>query len=330
MMKGKININTMIPFMILGGMLVIFGIATQGQVFAKQNLLNLFNQSVATIIAGLGMIFVASMGGTDITHGSLLAVAAAFSAMAGQASGAGWMFPVAILVGALSGLLLGVLNAKFKVPSFMASLSMLIALRAFVSWLLSARVIMVPPSIKFIDGFSFKLSALVVLILLIGYLFKYTPFGTYLRAIGENENAVKYTGINVDKIKITAFMISGIMAAIAGIFTIVRIGGSSNTLGSGFEMKVMMAMFIGGIPVQGGTGTKLYKLIIGAPTIILLENGMVLCGASGGVTQGIRGVVLLATVYLTMVIYSKLDKSGRRKRGILSNLFLKGGNYESN
>ncbi len=320
MRKKKININTIMPFLILGGMLIIFGIATHGQVFVKQNLLNLFNQSAATIIAGLGMIFVASMGGTDITHGSLLAVAAAFSAMAGQAFGAGGMFPTAILVGALSGLFLGVLNAKFKVPSFMASLSMLIALRAFVNWLLSARVIMVPQSIKFIDGFSFKLPALIVLIIIIGYIFKYTPFGTYLRAIGENENAIKYAGINVDKIKIVAFMISGIMAAIAGIFTIVRMGGSNNTLGNGFEMKVMMAMFIGGIPVQGGMGTKLYKLIVGAPTIILLENGMVLCGAGGGVTQGVRGVVLLAAVYLTMVIYSKFNGTGGSKSGAISKL----------
>ncbi|HHV10732.1 MAG TPA: ABC transporter permease [Clostridiales bacterium] len=317
MMKMKIKIDALLPFAVLFLMLIIFGVATKGQVFNGQNLLNLFSQSVATIIAGLGMIFVASMGGTDITHGSLLAVSAAFAAIVGQSFGAVWMFPVAILIGACSGLLLGTLNAKFKVPSFMASLSMLIAFRAFVNWILNSRVVMVPEEITFIDENSFKLVALIVMILIIGYLFDFTPFGTYVRAIGENENAVKHAGINVDKIKIIAFIISGIMAAIAGVFTIVRIGGASNNLGSGFEMKVMMAMFIGGIPVQGGMGSKLYKLIVGAPTIILLENGLVLCGASGGITQGIRGVVLLATVYFTLLMYSRFGvKKAARKIGV--------------
>lgn len=315
MMKNKIKIDTVLPFAVLFLMLILFGIATKGQVFDGQNLLNLFSQSVATIIAGLGMIFVASMGGTDITHGSLLAVSAAFAAMAGQAFGAIWMFPVAILIGAGSGLLLGTLNAKFKVPSFMASLSMLIAFRAFVNWLLNTNVFMAPEEIKFIDENSFKLIALIAMILIIGYIFNLTPFGTYVRAIGENENAVKHSGINVDRIKIIAFMISGIMAAVAGVFTIVRVGGASNNLGSGFEMKVMMAMFIGGIPVQGGMGSKLFKLVVGAPTIILLENGLVLCGASGGITQGIRGVVLLATVYFTVMLYSKFGTEKAGKKG---------------
>jgi len=315
MIKNKVKIDTLLPFIVLILMLIIFGFATRGQVFARQNLLNLFNQSVATIIAGLGMIFVASMGGTDITHGALLAVSSALAAMAGQHYGAVWVFPIAILIGTCSGLLLGTLNAIFKVPSFMASLSMLIAYRALVSWILNSKVYMIPKELKFIDGDAFKLFALVVMILIIGYIFNYTPFGTYVKAIGENENAVKHAGINVEKVKILAFMISGIMAAIAGIFTIARVGGANNTLGMGFEMKVMMAMFIGGVPVRGGMGTKLLKLIVGAPTIILLENGLVLCSASGGFTQLIRGIVLLATVFFTIILYAKFDsKNSDRKQ----------------
>ena len=66
-------------------------------------------------------------------------------------------------------------------------------------------------------------------------------------------------------------------------------------------MRVMMAMFIGGIPVEGGSGTRLYKMIVGAFMITLLENGLVLTGSSGSITQLIRGIVLLAVVYITII-----------------------------
>lgn len=69
----------------------------------------------------------------------------------------------------------------------------------------------------------------------------------------------------------------------------------------------MMAMFIGGIPVFGGMKTKTYKLILGAPMVIILENGLVICGTSGSVTQLIRGVVLLGVVYLMCVVQKRTD-----------------------
>jgi len=140
-----------------------------------------------------------------------------------------------------------------------------------------------------------------------GYLLKYTRFGAYCKAIGENEKTMIFTGINTDRIKLFAFIISGAMAGIASVFTLARLGGASNTMGSGFEMRVMMAMFIGGIPVSGGMNTKLYKLFLGAPMIVLLENGLVICGASGGLTQLIRGIVLLLVVYITVAVEKKTE-----------------------
>ena len=167
------------------------------------------------------------------------------------------------------------------------------------------------------DNFQFELIAVIILIILAIYVFQYTPFGMYVRGIGENENAMEHAGINVVKIKIIAFVISGVMASLAGIFLSARVGGTNNTLGSGFEMKVMMAMFIGGIPVEGGMGSKIHKLIIGAPTIILLENGLVLSGVDGNVTQLIRGIVLLAAIYVTSRINEKF-RYGMKKSTKLS------------
>lgn len=315
-MKEKIKnlkISDIMPFAILAIFLVVFGISTGGTLFSGANLINLVNQSVAILLCALGMVFVSSMGGTDITAGSLLAMAAIIGFKVSEVVGWGAFVPVTLLVGLLSGLLLGVINAVFKVPSFMASLALLIAYRAYANLSLKSAAFSFYKELSIFNNFAFNVISVIVMIALVIYVFHYTPFGTYIRGIGENENAMGYTGMNVKKVKIAAFVISGFIAALAGIFLCARVGGVSNTLGTGFEMKVMMAMFIGGIPVEGGMGSKIYKLVIGAPTITLLENGLVLSGVDGAVTQLIRGVILLAVIWLTMYANDKFRYGFHKK-----------------
>ena len=308
--KVSFNINTWLPVIIFVLVAVIFGIATKGSLFSPTNLMNLFSQSVPTIVAGLGMLFVASMGSTDISCGVIVALVGCFGLMASTNVNPFLMIPVSLVIGIASGLLLGYINVRRKVSSFMASLAMMIAYRAVVNLILSNTSYYLPDSLRFIDSMGFKFISMIVLIIMIVYIFHYTRFGVYVRDIGENEVAVRHTGIAVDAIKITAFAISGCMAAIAGIYMVARLGGTNNTIGSGFEMKVMMALFIAGIPVQGGAGSKVYKLILGAPTIMMLENGLVLCGTSGAVTQLVRGLVLLAAVALTAFMSRRFANVG--------------------
>ena len=308
MKKIRNHLADIMPLIVLVALIVGFGIATKGAMYTRSNLLALFNQSVATIVAALGMMFVVSIGGTDITHGSLAAVAGAYAAMACASWGSWAAFPVAILVGGLSGAVLGFVNAKLKVPSFMASLAMLIALRAYVGLVMSTKVVFATGIISALSGFWLKLVITIVLIAIIMVIMEKSRFGHYCKAIGENELAMQYAGINTARVKMGAFTLSGIMAGIASLYLLARVGGASTSLGSGFEMQVMMAMFIGGIPVFGGMKTKTYKLILGAPMIIILENGLVICGTSGSVTQLVRGIVLLAVVYVMSVVQVQTDK----------------------
>ena len=308
--KVSFNINTWLPVIIFVLVAVIFGIATKGSLFSPTNLMNLFSQSVPTIVAGLGMLFVASMGSTDISCGVIVALVGCFGLMASTNVNPFLLIPVSLVIGIASGLLLGYINVKRKVSSFMASLAMMMAYRAVVNLVLSNTSFFLPDSLKFIDGMAFKVVSIIILIALVVYVFHYTRFGIYVRDIGENEVAVKHTGINVDAVKIAAFAISGLMAAVAGIYMVARLGGTNNTIGTGFEMRVMMALFIAGIPVQGGVGSKVYKLILGAPTIMMLENGLVLCGTSGAVTQLARGLVLLAAVALTAYMSRRFANVG--------------------
>lgn len=308
--KFRFDINTWLPVIIFALILVVFGIATKGQLFGSSNMMNIFNQSVSVMIAGLGYIFVAAMGATNITGGAIVAVAGTLSCMAAERTTGMIMIPIALLFGMFTGMFTGWVNARFKVNSFMASLAVMMAFRAFNTLLVNDKAYSIPDSMRFIDNNVFKIISVIVLIALTVYVFHYTRLGTYVRNIGENELAVRHCGVNVERVKIAAFAISGLLAGIAALFTIARVGGTNNTIGSGFEMRIMMALYIGGVPVRGGTGSKIYKLIFGAPTIVLLENGLVLCGASGGVTQLIRGIALLAAVWLSGYLAKKFVNVG--------------------
>lgn len=308
--KVSFNINTWLPVIIFALIAVGFGIATKGSLFGAMNLVNLFNQSVTIIIAGIGMLFVAAMGSTDISTGAVVALGACFGLMAATNVSSFLAVPIILAIGAASGLLLGYINAKRKVSSFMVSLALLMAYRAVANQVLSNNSYYLPESLKFVDGFAFKIVSVAVMLAGAIYVFHYTRFGCYVRDIGENETAVKHAGVDVDMVKMAAFTISGVMAAVAAIYMIARLGGTNNTIGTGFEMKVMMALFIAGIPVQGGVGSKVYKLIFGAFTIMMLENGLVLCGASGALIQLVRGIVLLAAVALTGMIAKRFANVG--------------------
>ena len=304
MKKLTKNIETLLPFLILLVMLIFFGFSTKGAFFTAANLTVIMKQTLNTIIAVLGMVFVASLGATDITQGSLVGMAGAAATVVALKYGFLPAIVVALLCGLGSGLFLGIVNAKFKVPSFMCSLAMLIALRAMGTVVMggSTSGLSIPSFMFVLDNTAVKLPLVIVLTAIVAFVFHKTPFGTYCRAIGENENAVKFAGIHVDRIKILAFALSGFFTGIASLFILARVGGCSTTLGLGFEMKIMMAMFIGGIPVEGGFGTKLYKGLVGAFTITVLENGLVLSGSSGATTQLVRGIALLAVVWLTNML----------------------------
>ena len=290
--KFNFNLNAWLPVLIFVLIFAIFAILTHGMILSFNNLLDIFNQSVATIIAALGMLFVAAMGGTDITAGVVVALAGCFGLMAAQDTGHSFLFViVSILIGIASGLLMGYVNAKRKVNSFMASLALLIAYRAVVNLVLSNKSYYLPDNLYVIDNVGFKVVAVIILIAIVVYIWNFTRLGNYVRGI--------------------AFVVSGLMFAIAGIFTVARLGGTSNTMGSGFEMKVMMALFIGGVPVQGGEGSKVYKLVFGALTITMLEKGLVLCGLESGVTQLVRGLVLLASVCLTSQLAKRMAYIGQ-------------------
>lgn len=316
-MLSRENFSKYMCVVVLAALFLLFAITTEGWIVGAANLRNILNQSITTIIGGLGMIFVVAVGGTDISIGSLVVFTATLAFIIGDYVANPYgnlfvMFVICIVVGLLNGLLIGVLNTRCKVASFMLSLSLNIALRGAASWILGANVYLISDEMRTMDSWPVKIPVLIVLVAVIWYVFEYTRFGYYCKAIGENENAIKYAGVKVNTIKTIAFVISGIMAGVAAMFTVARIGGTNNTMAQGYEMRVMMALFVAGIPVTGGSSTRIYKLLVGAITINVLESGLTLMGVSGATVQLVRGLVLLGLVFASSLVANGAERYGFR------------------
>lgn len=297
------------PYMILASIIIFFTIMTKGKLLSVRNLRSVFNDIAPLAIGGMGMIFVISQGSTDISMGSVVAFAGTIAALTSSFLPIYLLFPIAIALGALIGLLNGFLVSFFKMPSIMVTLAVGIGLRGFVSYITSHNSPLASKEMLKLDLLSNKLIIFLVVAVVMGYLFEYTKIGFFSKAIGENEVAGKYTGISVKKMKILAFVLSGMMAGLLGLMTVARVGGVTNKIGNMFELQVMLAVFVGGVPVAGGMASKAYKVLIGSATIAVLNSGLALLRVSGDYSKGIQGIILIMVVFLTMYLKKSYEKS---------------------
>ena len=190
--------------------------------------------------------------------------------------------------------------AKLKVKSFVATICIMFMLRGLLQYLCQGFSPKASAEILKMDIIGTKL-AVAFLILMAAYIvYTYTPFGRYVRMIGSGEIAVKYSGVNVNAIKIVSFVIAGTLAGVAGIFSLLRTGGVIATSGNLLETDVMISLVLGGLPITGGMKSRFSAVVIGALLLTVLANGLVQIGASVVLQQMIKGIVFLAVISVTM------------------------------
>jgi ribose transport system permease protein len=298
------KIEKLVPPVILIIFVLAFFVLNAGSPNLLSSIKLVLNGAIPYVVAGLGTLFVTALGGTDITQGALVSFEFAVMVVVGNAFGGAAGIIAGLICGIASGFSLGIINTKCKVPSFMVSLGLLVFFRALGTMVGGTAYITVPDFLKTFGRFSLAVPIVIVFYGIMHYLFHSTPYGNYVRAIGENENAVKFSGVDTDLVKITAFILSGFMTAVAGILSL----GTQATLlpattGLGFEMSILIAMFIGGTPVRGGHGCRMYMVIIGAFTVAIMENilGSRLLMETYYV-QLIKGLLLIGLLFLASAL----------------------------
>lgn len=310
MKKRRIELQDIVPFIAFIVIFMFFEVVSEGKMLSSMNLSNLVDQSVLTIVAGCGAIFVVAQGSIDLTIGVNLALSGIIATWVANAAGGWLLIPVALIVGTLVGIFNGIIVSKCKVPSFMLSISMLIGVRGIVNYIQTFIGIQyIPDSIAALNNTYVKYVAFVAIIIIMAYIFEFTKIGKYSKAIGENETAAKFVGVPVTLTKIVAFAISGLLAGWAAIFSLASFGGTHMQMGVFFEMKVAMALFLGGVLVTGGNSAKIYKVLLGSFSITIIVNGLALIGlAESQYSQTVEGLLLLLILFMTILASRK---SGR-------------------
>ena len=303
-MKHKIKAADLIPVIGFIAIFVFFSFASGGKMFSKYNLMAILDQSMITIIVGCGALFVIAQGSTDMTVGVNLGLSGVLATHLALASGLNFaIIPLACLFGAIIGVLNGVMVAKCKIPSFMLSIAELIGIRGLINYIqtiIGAEYL--STEMRVLAESYIKIPMFIIIVVVMIYLFEFTKVGRYSRAIGENETTARFIGIPVDKMKIVAFGLSGLCAGYASVLAVAQILGTNMQMGVFLEMKVVMAIFFGGVLVTGGSSAKIYKVFLGALSITIIINGLALIGKSGTqVSQSVEGILLLVIMFITMI-----------------------------
>lgn len=296
--KYKEKIILVYPFVALFSIIVIFEIWSGGKLISYRNFKSVINEAFRLVMGSAALAYVMSQGAIDLSTGSTIGISAAVGAFATKIFGPMGIF-VTILLGAVIGLINGLVYAKLKVNSFIATLSMSYMLGGLLDTLLTAGNASIPYEMLSWDSTGLR-AVVLVIVCVIGYLyFEYGKLGKWIRAVGANPEAARQAGVNVDMVKILGFFIAGIVAGVLAFFALIRTGTASPSTGEGFQMDCMIAVFLGGMPITGGTSARFRSAILGGITMTLLKNGMSIIGLDIYVQQLVQGVIFLSAVALT-------------------------------
>ncbi len=280
----------------------------------RHNIFNVMTQTAPILIVGLGMTFILGCGEIDLSVGSAIALS---SAVIGTMLAAGYSFWVVCLALIVLGLLIGSINAFFTikgVPSFIVTLGMLTLLRgaAFV----------------YTDGYSVRIQneivrfigrgrifgiipfpALVSIILaVIAFVFiSFTRTGIYVLAVGGNEDGARKQGISTHKTKAFVFILTSILAMLAGLIVTGRLGTGTPNAGQMFELDVITAVVLGGTSLFGGYATIL-GTAVGALFVGFVRNGLNLMGVSPFWVEVFIGAILIFAVYFNTKVSVRLKE----------------------
>ena len=271
-----------------------------------RNLSNIVLQTAPVTVMAIGLVFVLSAGEIDLSIGSIVAVSALSAAVVMASYG----MVAGILAGLGAGLAIGfangVLVAYLRLPSFLVTLATLGLFAGVARSLTDLRSIPVtdPLFTGFFGSGSFLgIPSLVwwtVLAVIAGHvIFRETRFGAHVLATGDNSRAAGVSGIKVPRIRLAVLMISGGLAAIAGLLYAGRLQAAKYTLGETDLMTVIAAVIVGGTLLNGGKGS-IVGALVGSLMMGMLNNGLILMGLSVSEQMIVRGFIILAAVAVSL------------------------------
>lgn len=296
----KENSGTLAALLLL---CAILSILVPEKFLTYMNFRTILRSISTTAIIAFGMTFVIITSGIDLSVGSVVALSGTLCA---GLIGSGFNYAIAVIAGLAVGVLCGVINgfviSKTPIPPFIVTMAMMNIARGSSYIYSSGKPIRTPDDFgNFGNGFVLSIPipviVMVILMILCILLLSKSKFGRYVYAIGGNEEAAKFSGIDTKKVIWMVYILIAFLASIAGIITASRLYSGQPTVGQGMEMDVIAATVLGGTSMAGGVG-KIGGTMIGAIIIGVLSTGMNLLKIPSFYQMIVMGLVVLAAVYI--------------------------------
>lgn len=289
----KTMIRSALPIIGLIAVCVIFNILTNGSMWSSRKLI--LNQVYVVLISATGVFFIMTMGGLDFSQGSILGIA---SIVVCKLSGVNMI--LAVIGGVLAGAAIGAFNGFFyvnrKIKSFIVTICTMFLFRGFIKYMASNSPVTASMKVYDYDTTGIKLGITAAVLIISFIVFRFTKFGTYLKAIGAGEKAAKFAGIRTNKMKFLIYVLAGAITGLAAFVNIVKNGSATANVGNQLETQILIALVLGGMPISGGAKVRFENIIVGSLLYIVLNNGLTMMGLTTQAMQLIQGVVFLIFV----------------------------------
>ncbi|MCH3972949.1 MAG: ABC transporter permease [Oscillospiraceae bacterium] len=288
-----------VSFAALVILFVLFVFTTDGKFLTGSNMLSVLGSSTDLLICALGGTFIILLGSIDLSVGSMISLCGVVAAKVYLSTG-NLLFAIlaALGVSLVCYLFMGLIHTRLMVPTFIVTLGMLSIARAVVTMISGGSITMINFNSPFKQIFGQRPWMLIIAaaaFVIVYIIERYTLFGRYTRLVGGDETVARLSGINVNRLKVMVFLFAGVFTALGGLVMAARIGSGSPSVGQSYELNVITAVVLGGTSQRGGIGGVRGSLV-GALTIGILANGLVLWGMPSEVQLLIKGLVVIFAV----------------------------------
>jgi ribose transport system permease protein len=297
------------PMLGLAAVLILFALLLYwkgqlGTFLSLRNIQVLLHTSSVSAVVALGMLVIIISGGIDLSVGSVIKLAVLMSAilMDGKPENIAVAVAATLAMGAVVGLINGLLITKVRIAPFIVTLGAYSILRGVSYTVTTTPVGRAPPG--FLRLYDLKVGPVPLLVIFLGvlivagiFVLRRTGFGRYIYAIGGNEQVARLSGIRVDRVKIGVYMLCSALAALTGLLYLARSGVGDPVTGEGAELQAITAVILGGTSLFGGQG-GLIGTLGGVLLMGLTNNVLVLLNVSSWYQELIQGLVIIGAVAL--------------------------------
>ena len=296
--------------------LVIVGALMNGNFLSAGNITNVLSRSAFIGIIAVGMTFVITAGGLDLSVGSMAAFIAGLMILVMNGllpvMGPGWPLVfvgmlTAIVAGTAAGFVNGFLITNMRIEAFIVTLGTMGIYRSLVTWLADGgtlsldfgmRAIIRPIYFDGILGISWPIIVFALVAIIGEIVMRRGAFGRHAAAVGSNDQVARYSSVNVNQVRMQTYVILGILVGIATIMYVPRLGSASSSTGVLWELEAIAAVIIGGTMLKGGFG-RVWGTVIGVLILSLIGNILNLTdGVSPYLNGAVQGIIIILAVIL--------------------------------